>query len=57
MGQKRDVKKYCLALSTDISERLRVYAEEQGQTYTMAMQRLIDKGLREHERSRRRRTA
>lgn len=47
--QKKDGEKVSLYLDKKTVKRLRVYADEKGQTLTMAMERLLAKALDEAE--------
>lgn len=48
--QKKDGKMVSLYLDAEVMNRLEEYAKEKGQTKTMAMERLLTKGLDEHDK-------
>lgn len=55
--QKKDGERVSLYLDRAMMERLRVYADEKGQTLTTAMERLITAQLNEMEETEKRTTS
>lgn len=47
--QKKDGIPVTYLLRRDIKERLDTYCEEKGQTATLAVERILDKALKEYE--------